>query len=61
MGALSDRLLVITALRRQGLEAAGKLETLVVPDERHGFRRWVNQLLAANRSMEFFVRRLGPK
>ena len=32
---------IVRALRRQGLEAAGKLETLVVPDERHGFRRSV--------------------
>jgi len=49
---------IVRALRRQGLEAAGKLETLVVPDERHGFRRWVNQLLAANKTMDFLVRRL---
>ena len=50
---------IVRALRRQGLESQGKLETLVVPDERHGFRRYVNQMLAANATMSFFARRLG--
>ena len=50
---------IVRALRRQGLESQGKLETLVVPDERHGFRRYVNQMLAANATMSFFARRLA--
>lgn len=50
---------IVRTLRRQGLEAAGKLETLVIPDERHGFSRWVNQLLAANKTAEFLMRWLA--
>ena len=43
-----------------GLRARGfaDLETLVFPDERHGLVRFVNEVRAANATIEFFERRL---
>ena len=46
---------IVAGLRARGF--AG-LEMMVVPDERHGFVLFANQVAAAARTIEFLVRHL---
>ena len=61
-GLVSRRLIlvgIVAGLRARGFPES-KLETLMVPHERHGFLRFSNQLEAAERTVEFLERWLWP-
>jgi dipeptidyl aminopeptidase/acylaminoacyl peptidase len=46
---------------RQRQQPAGVLETMIVPDERHGFALFEHQLMAAEATFEFLARYLLVK
>eukprot|EP01047_Picozoa_sp_COSAG01_P012195 COSAG01_NODE_544_length_15682_cov_107.959379_7_plen_436_part_00 len=50
---------IVNGLRARGFPESD-LEMMMVPDERHGLARFANQLEAARRTTDFFVRRLRP-
>lgn len=51
---------IVSGLRARGFPESN-LEMMMVPDERHGLARFANQLQAAQRTADFFVRRLRPE
>ena len=56
----NGRVILLSIGVRVGLRARGfnQLETLVIPNERHGFVRFENQVMAANRTIEFLHQQL---